>query len=243
MKSLVGKVALVTGAASGIGRATAQLFAEHSAIVIAADRHLTDAFSDHDKVTAAMLDVRQEADWSRVVGDIIRQNGRIDILVNNAGISGSMKQVHDETLDDWHQVIAVNQTGVFLGIRAVLPFMRQQQMGSIVNISSAWGIVATEGGFTYQSSKGAVRQMTKNAAVTYAAEGVRVNSIHPGMVETPAVIGHMPDEIGKAFVDRTPMGRMAMPIEIARGILFLASDDASFVTGSELVMDGGYTAQ
>jgi NAD(P)-dependent dehydrogenase (short-subunit alcohol dehydrogenase family) len=236
MARLAHKVALVTGAASGIGLATAELLAREGAAVFALD--IAKGRFDADGIEGMELDVSDDAAWRDVVDEIVSSRGRIDVLVNNAGIPGTQLPLLDETLEGWENVIAVNQTGVFHGMRAVLPAMISEGMGSIINISSVWGIVAAPGAVSYQTSKGAVRHLTKNAAVTYAPHGVRVNSIHPGMINTPAIQGGSFD----GLVAATPIGRLGEPIDIASGVLYLASDESSFVTGSELVIDGGFRA-
>jgi NAD(P)-dependent dehydrogenase (short-subunit alcohol dehydrogenase family) len=163
------------------------------------------------------------------------------VLFSNAGII-VYEPIEELELASWERVIGVNQTGVFLGMRAVAPVMRAQGGGSIINVSSIWGNVAVAGAHAYHATKGAVRNMSKNAALTYATEGIRVNSLHPGIINTPLVQAQDPS-INEAVVGATPMGRMAEPREIAYGVLFLASDESSFMTGAELVIDGGYTAQ
>jgi NAD(P)-dependent dehydrogenase (short-subunit alcohol dehydrogenase family) len=235
---LAGKVALVTGAASGIGYATAHLLSSEGAAVVALD--VVDGGYEDDRISAMTLDVADDSAWREVVEAVLDRHGRIDVLVNNAGIPGTQLPLLDETLEGWNKVIAVNQTGVFHGLRAVLPSMIAQRSGSIVNISSAWGIVAAGGAVSYQTTKGAVRHLTKNAAVTYARHGVRVNSIHPGMVDTPAVRGV--EGTWDALIEATPLGRIGHAMDIARGVLYLASNESSFVTGAELVIDGGFTA-
>jgi NAD(P)-dependent dehydrogenase (short-subunit alcohol dehydrogenase family) len=235
---LAGKVALVTGAASGIGHATARLLASEGANVVALD--IADGDYGDARIDALRLDVGDAVAWGEVVDQVLSRLGQIDVLVNNAGIPGTLLPLLEETLEGWNRVIGVNQTGVFHGMRAVLPSMIDRGFGSIVNISSAWGIVAAGMAVSYQTSKGAVRHLTKNAAVTYARRGIRVNSIHPGMIDTPAVQaeGNAMD----ALTGATPLGRIGVPIDVARGVLYLASDESSFVTGSELVIDGGFTA-
>jgi NAD(P)-dependent dehydrogenase (short-subunit alcohol dehydrogenase family) len=242
MDRLRGKVALVTGGARGIGLAVAELFAAEGATTIAGDITPPDAPGFRGKVEHARLDVSSPEDWARVVDGIVARHGGIDILVNNAGIVLSYEPVHATDVESWSKVIAVNQTGTFLGMRAVLPAMRKAGRGSIVNISSIWGNVGAAGAAAYHAAKGAVRNMTKNAAITYAGENVRVNSIHPGIIDTP-LIRAQDQAITDAVVGITPMKRLGRPAEVAYGILFLASDEASFVTGAELAIDGGYLAQ
>ncbi|MCI2956518.1 glucose 1-dehydrogenase [Agromyces atrinae] len=239
MNRLDGKVAIVTGAGRGIGRAIAETFAREGAVTIATGRAAEDAsFGDIDYRT---LDVAKEADWKRVVAEVVDQYGHIDVLVNNAGII-AYETLHELTIEDWNTVVATNQTGTWLGMREVIPHMIAQGGGSIINISSIWGSVAVAGAHAYHATKGAVRNMSKSAAITYAKENVRVNSVHPGFIVTPLTDAQAP-EINEFVVSQTPMGRAGQPSEIANGILFLASDEASFVTGSELVIDGGYLAQ
>ena len=240
MNRLDGKVAIVTGAGRGIGRSIAETFAEEGATVIATGRSASDS-TFPDGVEYHQLDVSKEADWSRVVADVIEAHGHVDVLANNAGII-AYETLHELTLDDWNTVIAVNQTGTWLGMREVVPHMIAQGGGSIINISSIWGSVAVSGAHAYHATKGAVRNMSKSAAITYAKENVRVNSVHPGFIVTPLTEAQDP-EINEFVVSMTPMGRAGQPREIANGILFLASDESSFVTGSELVIDGGYLAQ
>lgn len=239
MKRLEGKVALVTGGGLGIGRAIAELFAEEGAKVIVGDLHQPEPFSSAN-VAVRNLDVSKLGDWEELVAEAVEVYGRIDVLVNNAGLVGSYAPIDEITLDDWQRVIDVNQNGVFYGMRTVIPVMKRQRGGSIVNVSSIWGIVGASGVSAYQASKAAVRMMSKNAALSYVADGIRVNSLHPGLVETP-MIGRQAAEITAAVVAATPMRRAAQPKEIASAALFLASDEASFITGAELAVDGGYT--
>ncbi len=239
MGRLDGKVALVTGGAQGIGRAVAVLFAQEGAIVYAGDVKAGAAAKGIENVT---LDVSQQADWTRVVDAIVKTHGRIDILVNNAGIVKCYGPVHETDAESWNRVLAVNLTGSFIGMQSVLPAMRKAGKGSIINFSSIWGNVGVPGAAAYNAAKGGVRNMTKNAAVTYAKENIRVNSVHPGLIRTPLVEAQ-PDEMNAGIIAQTPMGRMGTPQEVAQGCLFLASDESSFMTGSELVIDGGYLAQ
>ncbi|MGN8114523.1 SDR family NAD(P)-dependent oxidoreductase [Labrys sp. 22185] len=234
------KVALVSGAARGMGYEIAELFAREGAITYAGDI----AGPDHPHaagVENVRLDVSREEDWAGTVETILARHGRIDVLVNNAGII-AYEPLDELDLAAWQRVIAVNQTGVFLGMRAVVPAMRRQKSGSIVNFSSIWGNAALGGAHAYHATKGAVRNMTKNAAMSYVADGIRVNSVHPGFIDTPLTQAQASD-INAFVIASTPMKRAGKPIEVANGVLFLASDEASYMTGAELVIDGGYLAQ
>jgi NAD(P)-dependent dehydrogenase (short-subunit alcohol dehydrogenase family) len=166
--------------------------------------------------------------------------GAVDVLVNNAGMVGSYESLTDISLEDWDRVVRLNQTGVFYGMRTVLPRMVERRAGAIVNVSSMWGLIGASGVSAYQASKGAVTMMTKNAAATYASHGVRVNSVHPGFIWTP-MTDKQDADISQGLVDATPMGRAGQADEVASAIAFLASEDASFITGHQLVVDGGYT--
>ncbi len=237
---LEGKVALVTGSSRGIGHAIAERFAEEGAIVYAGSSSNPDGVYS-DGITGVKLDVADENNWKQVVGEITAKHDRVDVLVNNAGIA-VYDAVHDGTTDNWRKIIGVNQDGVFFGMRECVPHMLRHKSGSIINISSIWGQAAVPGAHAYHASKGALIMMTKNAAITYVKDGIRVNSVLPGFIDTPLTQAQDPD-INKHVIGLTPMGRAGTPLEIANGCLFLASDESSFVTGSELVIDGGYLAQ
>jgi 3alpha(or 20beta)-hydroxysteroid dehydrogenase len=237
---LQGKVALITGAASGIGHAVAELFFKEGATVFASD--ITSPKQAYSAgIEAIKLDATSEVDWAGAVDTIVKKSGRLDVLINNAGII-AYEPLHELDIKDWNNMIAVDQTGVFLGMREAVGVMRKQKSGSIVNISSIWGSAAVAGAHAYHAAKGAVRNMTKNAAMTYVADGIRVNSVHPGFIDTPLTQAQAP-ELNKIVVASTPMKRGGKPIEVAYGCLFLACDESSYVTGAELAIDGGYLAQ
>ncbi|MBB6469146.1 NAD(P)-dependent dehydrogenase (short-subunit alcohol dehydrogenase family) [Aminobacter lissarensis] len=233
------KVALITGGARGIGRATVELFAREGAKVHACDLSFDGDFSDKS-VVRHMLDVTDFENWRVVVNEIVKQDGRIDVLFNNAGTVLSYDGIAEIDIEDWNKVIAINQTGPFYGMKTVIPHMKASGGGSIINTSSIWGIAGAAGVSAYTASKAAVRHMSKNAALTYVADGIRVNSLHPGIISTP-MIDAQETTITDAIVSITPMKRLGRPDEIAYGALFLASDESSYMTGAELVIDGGYT--
>ncbi|ESY82222.1 oxidoreductase [Mesorhizobium sp. LNHC221B00] len=234
------KVALITGGARGIGKATVELFEREGAKVHACDLSFDEELTSKN-VVRHKLDVTDFENWTAVVEAIIGEDGRIDILFNNAGTVLSYDGIAEIAIDDWNKVIAINQTGPFYGMKVVIPHMKANGGGSIVNTSSIWGIAGAAGVSAYTASKAAVRHMSKNAALTYVGNGIRVNSIHPGIVSTP-MIDAQDSSITAAIVNITPMKRLGRPEEIAHGALFLASDESSFMTGAELVIDGGYTA-
>ena len=247
---LEGKVAIISGGARGMGAAEAKLFAREGAKVI-----ICDVLEDEGRQTEAeinevggdavfvKLDVTSQDEWENAVNTAIERFGKLDILVNNAGII-VQSTIEDMTVELWDKVMDVNAKGVFLGTKTAIPHMKEAG-GSIVNISSISGIVGQDNvNAGYNASKGAVRIFTKAAAVQYAKENIRVNSIHPGPIATPMTAeGRADPERVALTLDRTPLGRYGEPEEVANAVLFLASDEASYVTGSEIVVDGGYTAQ
>jgi NAD(P)-dependent dehydrogenase (short-subunit alcohol dehydrogenase family) len=237
---LKGKVALVTGASRGIGFAVAELFAREGAMVFAgSSSNPPGIFSD--RVTGIELDVSKEEHWKRVVADIVAAHGKLDVLVNNAGIA-VYDAVHNCSTENWRKILGLNQDGCFFGMREVIPHMKAHHSGSIINVSSIWGTAAVAGAHAYHASKGALVMMSKNAAITYASDGIRVNTVHPGFIDTPLTQAQDP-AINASVIGLTPMKRAGTPLEIANGCLFLACDESSFMTGAELVIDGGYLAQ
>ena len=246
---LKGKVALITGAGSGIGRQSALLFAREGASVVAVDVN-EQAARDTAKVIPSCLavtaDVSKAQDCERMVAEAEKKFGRLDVLFNNAGI---MHAKDDDAMSTdeavWDLTLDINAKGVFLGTKAAIPAMRQAGGGSIINISSQLGLVGMdESSPQYQASKGAVRLLTKLTALQYARERIRANSVHPGPILTPMTERRRADPaVYERMVSRIPLGRYGEPDEVAYGVLYLASDESSFVTGSELVIDGGWTAQ
>jgi NAD(P)-dependent dehydrogenase (short-subunit alcohol dehydrogenase family) len=242
---LQGKVALVTGGASGIGLATVRRFEAEGARVVAADLKL-DGLERTPTLLPLLLDVADEQDWIAAVAAAEAEFGRLDILVNNAGI-GVPGAIVDLSLSDWRKVMAVNLDGVFLGIKHAVPAMKRAGGGSIVNISSMLGHVAVANASAYCASKGGVALLTRAAALEMAADGgkVRVNSVHPGYIETPLLQASLAREPARRdrITGQTPIGHLGRVEDVASAILYLASDEAAFVTGTGLVIDGGYTAQ
>jgi NAD(P)-dependent dehydrogenase (short-subunit alcohol dehydrogenase family) len=249
---LSGKVALITGGASGIGWAAAERFAQEGAIVIVADR----AADKLRECTASLraygsrhrcihLDVTLEEDWIHALAEVDAAFGRLDVLVNNAGY-GAFLPIDATTLQEWRAVMAVNLDSVFLGTKYAMPLLARAGKASIINMSSIRGLVAGHGTAAYSAAKAGVRLFTKATALECATlgNGVRANSVHPGQVETPLFKEAMASS-GRlqSTLDRIPMGRVGQPVEIADALVFLASDEATFMTGSEVVIDGGFTAQ
>ena len=248
---LEGKVALISGGARGQGAAEAKLFAGEGAKVVFGDI-LDDLGKQveaeiHEVGGEALylhLDVTNAADWASAVEAAVSRYGSLDVLVNNAGIT-IRKNVEDTTEEDWDRIMAINAKGVFLGTKQAIPAMRGSGGGSIVNISSTAGLVGSPySGASYAATKGAVRLFTKATAIQYAKEGIRCNSVHPGLLETPMTQDMLADAAHREErTQRIPLGRVGTAEDVAYGVLYLASDEASFVTGSELVIDGGATAQ
>jgi len=242
------KVAIVTGGAHGMGEAEARLFAKEGAAVVIADvlndmgeAVAADINASQGRAMYVRTDVTSETDWKALIARTIQTYGKLDILVNNAGISGSAVG-DDLSLEGWNRLMSINSTGVFLGTSLAAQEMAKAGKGSIVNISSIMGFIGgADGHLGYSASKGAVRIMSKSAAVRWGPSGVRVNTVHPGYM--PAMLNGTNAGGRAAKIPITPLRRLGEPIEVAHGVLFLASDDASFITGTELVIDGGYIAQ
>ncbi|MDO9459059.1 MAG: glucose 1-dehydrogenase [Alphaproteobacteria bacterium] len=247
---LEGKVVLISGGASGIGEAHARVFAAEGAKVLIGDiqekmgRDVADSIgvtNSGGQAAFTSLDVSSEASWGDAVKKAVNLYGKLTTLVNNAGI-GMAGGVTTESQASWDKTIAVNQTGVWYGMKTAIPEILKAGGGAIVNISSVYGIIGSPGMLSYHASKGAVRLMSKAAALEYATQGIRINSVHPGIIATP-LAKSMPQEFLDDLTGKTPIGRLGKPEEIANGSLFLCSDEASFVTGAELVIDGGWTTQ
>jgi NAD(P)-dependent dehydrogenase (short-subunit alcohol dehydrogenase family) len=255
MGRVEGKVAIVTGGALGIGKASCLLLAKEGAQVAVTDildKEGQEVVKEIKKSGGVALfwhlDVSNEKEVQRVFADIYNKLGKIDVLVNNAGIAGVSKPTHEITEEEWDKVMAVNVKGVFFCTKHVIPFMKKTGNGSIINLSSIYGIVSSPDVPPYHASKGAVRIMTKTDAFLYAKDNIRVNSVHPGFIWTPMVENYAKsqgdvEEVRKVLDSLHPIGHVGEPDDIAYGIVYLASDESKFVTGSELVIDGGYTAR
>ena len=247
---LEGKVALITGGARGIGSAAAQLFAGEGARVAIADVLDERGRQEAETIVGTgleavyiRLDVTIEEEWGRAVDIVVSRFGRLDVLINNAGVyqEGTVEQT---TVEGWDSLMSVNAKGVFLGTKAAIPAMQKAGGGSIVNLSSVAGLVGNEIATAYNASKAAVRLLTKATAVQYAGDQIRANSVHPGPIDTDMLAEVFPTPGSmRRRVSQLLLGRLGTPLDIAYGLLFLASDESSYVTGSELVIDGGSTAQ
>lgn len=239
-----GKVAVITGGASGIGLATARKLLSEGAKVV-----LVDWNEDVSEIAKTLnndalgirCDVSSDTDVQKSVNDIIEKFGHIDFLVANAGIGGGPNKAHEISVDEWNKVIGVNQTGIFLMNKYVISEMLKNGGGAIVNTSSMYGLVGTTMSFAYSASKGAINQMTRSLALTYARDNIRVNAVAPGYVDTP-ILAEVPKEAKDAMANQLPVGRLGKDTEIANLICYLLSDDASFITGAIVPIDGGFTA-
>jgi NAD(P)-dependent dehydrogenase (short-subunit alcohol dehydrogenase family) len=250
VKRLEGRIALITGGASGIGKATAHRFIEEGAKVIISDIQdslgeavIKDLVAKGGEATYLHHDVSSEESWKEAISKIDSKYGLLDILFNNAGI-GDTLTLEETPMENYLKTIAVTQNSVFLGMKLASVLLKRSIHPSVINTSSIFGL---SGGFgaspAYHAAKGAVTVMTKSAALGWATEGIRVNSVHPGFIDTPILGNAKETEFGKVLLQVTPMNRLGLPHEVAATVAFLASDDASFMTGSELVVDGGYLAR
>jgi NAD(P)-dependent dehydrogenase (short-subunit alcohol dehydrogenase family) len=258
MNRLEERIVLVTGAAMGLGQAFSNAVANEGASVVLADLNVEAGQRATAEIVAAggraefvELDVSSEAAWAAAAATLEAKYGRLDVLVNNAGYAAA-GSVEDCELDTWNRTMQVNVTGVFLGCKTMLPLLKRSAAGSIINISSIFGMVGDQAAIAYNASKGAVRMLTKSAALHCAGldPQIRVNSVHPGFVETPMVanaVASLPEDIATDYMARTvglvPLGRIAQPSDLVGMVLFLASDDSRYCTGSEFVVDGGFTAR
>ena len=247
---LQNKVALISGGAKGMGAVEAKLFAKEGAKIVIGDVLETEGKLIEGEINETggeclfvPLDVTDENQWNEAVAATVRRFGKLDILINNAGIFRTSR-VEETSSTEWDQVMDINAKGVFLGAKAAIPAMREAGGGSIINLSSVAGLVGAAYSSAYSASKGAVRLFTKSTAIQYATDGVRCNSIHPGVIQTDMTKEAIADSQFKAQrLDPTPLARLGQPEDVAYGALYLASDESSFVTGAELVIDGGWTAQ
>ena len=247
---LKGKVVLISGGARGMGAVEAELFASHGAKVV-----IGDILIEEGRLTAQRivdqggqayfqpLDVTDEGQWASIVAETVDRFGGVDVLVNNAGIY-RIATIEQTSMDVFRQIMEVNVAGVFLGTRTVLPTMRKRGGGSIINISSTAGLAGSANSSAYQASKGAVRIFTKSTAIEHVGSGIRANSVHPGMIDTDMITVLLKDaEERRQRIASVPLGRVGTALDVAYAVLYLASDESSFVTGAELVVDGGKTAQ
>ena len=248
---LEGKVALISGGSRGQGAVEAKLFSREGAKVVIGD--ILDA--EGQQIEAEInetggecvyvhLDVTSEEDWRNAIGEAVSRFGKLDVLVNNAGIYPPAS-IEDTTEELWDRIMDINGKGVFLGTKLAIPEMRRAGGGSIINISSVAGLRASAGAAAYGASKGAVRLLTKSTAIQYAGDNIRANSVHPGVIETDMTLPNLlrDEDARQRSAERVPLGRIGQPEDVAWGVLFLASDESSFMTGSELVIDGGRTAR
>lgn len=254
MDRMTGKVAIVTGAAQGIGLATSRLLAKEGAMVAVTDIQADAGHKAVEEINQTggtaqfwQLDTTDEQAIKKVFAEVVNVFGHLDVLVNNAGISGVNKPTHEVTLEEWNRVISINLNGGFLCTKHAIPYMKSAGGGSIINLSSIYGLVGAADSPPYHASKGGIRLMSKTDAMIYAPDGIRVNSVHPGFIWTPMVEDFLRSQgdlaEGRRQIDELhPIGHMGEPDDVAYGILYLGSDESKFVTGSELVIDGGYTA-
>src|SRR5580704_1924223 len=237
---LKGKVALITGGARGIGRATAELFTREGAAAVISGDVLDAEDAGASSVEFVGLDVTKDDQWKRTINGIVKKHGKIDILVNNAAIC-LYEPILQTSEAMWDKVLDIDLKSIFFGMREALPHMIKRKQGSIINVSSIWGLAGVPSSYAYQAAKGAILNVSKNVAATHGPDGIRCNSLHPGYILSP-MNEHQAPEINAALIAGTVLNRPGQPIETAYAALFLASDEASYVTGTSLVVDGGYLA-
>jgi NAD(P)-dependent dehydrogenase (short-subunit alcohol dehydrogenase family) len=235
-----GKVALITGASRGQGRAMAELMIEEGATAVISGDVLDARDPEGSKVDFQKMDITKPEDWKRVVDKIIAEHGRIDVLVNNAAIC-EYEPILETSIEQYDRILDIDLKSIFLGMKEVLPHMVEKKAGSIVNVSSIWGLAGVPSSFAYQAAKGAILNISKNVAATHGQDGIRCNSMHPGYILSP-MNENQAEDINAALIAGTVLKRPGQPIETAYAVLFLASDEASYVTGTALVVDGGYLA-
>jgi NAD(P)-dependent dehydrogenase (short-subunit alcohol dehydrogenase family) len=247
MYNIKEKVIIVTGAGNGIGKEIVKLLYKEGAYVIVTDIKYDDVkkcIKEIDNnIIGLKLDVTSENDWIQCIETIIKKYNKIDVLINNAGIVGKNLKLHEHTIEDWNKVIEINLTGPFLGMKHVIPIMMKNKNGSIINISSVSGMIGLKNRSAYCSSKGGLRLLTKSAAIEYSKYNIRVNSLHPGYIETQSLKDNIDNNTLNHLKEITPLSRLGTPEEVAKSVLYLASDDSSFITGIELIIDGGIFAQ
>ncbi|MGP3534337.1 SDR family NAD(P)-dependent oxidoreductase [Microbacterium sp. RD1] len=235
-----GKVALITGASRGQGRAMAELFLEEGAEAVVSGDVLDAREPEGSRVDFQKMDVTDPADWKRVVDGVIERYGKIDVLINNAAIC-EYEPILETTIEQYDRILNIDLKSIFLGMKEVLPHMIERKAGSIINVSSIWGLAGVPNSYAYQAAKGAILNVSKNVAATHGEDGIRCNSLHPGYILSPMNENQAP-EINEALINGTVLKRPGLPIETAYAALFLASDESSYITGIPLVVDGGYLA-
>lgn len=235
-----GKVALITGASRGQGRAMAELFVEEGAAAVISGDVLDPREPEGSIVDFQKMDITKPEDWKRVVDDIIARHGKIDVLINNAAIC-EYEPILETSIEQYDRILDIDLKSIFLGMKEVLPHMIGKKAGSIVNVASIWGLAGVPSSFAYQAAKGAILNISKNVAATHGEDGIRCNSLHPGYILSPMNENQAPD-INAALIAGTVLKRPGLPIETAYPALFLASDESSYVTGTALIVDGGYLA-
>jgi cyclopentanol dehydrogenase len=236
-----GKVALITGASRGQGRAMAELFLEEGAEAVISADVLDPREPEGSRVDFQKMDITKPEEWKRVVDGIVERHGKIDVLINNAAIC-EYETILETTIEQYDRIQDIDLKSIFLGMKEVLPHMIEKKAGSIINVSSIWGLAGVPNSYAYQAAKGAILNVSKNVAATHGEDGIRCNSLHPGYLLSPMNENQAPD-INAALIAGTVLKRPGQPIETAYAALFLASDESSYVTGSALVVDGGYLAQ